>query len=69
MLARRILVTGAVAFALAATSCAYYNTLYNAQEKFDEAEKAQQAQMRGAGGGYVPDRNPQAAQYEAVVEK
>ncbi len=70
MLARRILVTGAVAFALAATSCAYFNTLYNAQEKFDEAEKAQQAQMRGAGGvELAPGRSPQAAQYELVVEK
>ena len=70
-----------VALALLAVlvlSCAYYNTLYNAEDKFAEAEKAQAAQMRaiggvpgGAGGGSggSPVMNTQAAAYEDVIEK
>jgi len=59
--------------ALLVLSCAYYNTLYNAEDKFAEAEKVQAAQMRATGG--MPDAvsapgvNTQAAAYEDVIEK
>ncbi len=63
-------------FALAGVGCAYFNTLYNAEETYREAEKAQEAQeasvaaMSSRGGDMqVSDRNPQAAQYEIVIEK
>ena len=68
---------GGMAGALALASCAYFNTLYNANEKYDEAEKASKsreaaAEQRGSsaqGANSGPSANPQAAQYESVIEK
>ena len=54
-------------------SCAYYNTLYNAEDKFAEAEKAMAAQTRAVeaapGGVNAPGVNTQTAAYEDVIEK
>ncbi len=66
-----LVLASAALFALV-LSCAYYNTLYNAEEKFAEAEKTQGAMARSAGmpdGVSAPGGNPQAAAYEDVVEK
>lgn len=51
--------------------CAYYNTLYNANQKYRDAEKAQAAQRTAAGGddALLTQRSPQAAQYEDVIAK
>lgn len=66
--------------ALSLTGCAYFNTLYNARQKFHEAEKAtmareaQQARQSnvsstGATLATTSQRNPQEKDYEAVIEK
>ena len=53
------------ALLLLVLSCAYYNTLYNAEDKFAEAEKAMAAQTRAVeaapGGVNAPGVNTQAA--------
>ncbi len=51
--------------------CAYYNTLYNANQKYRDAEKAQATQRAAMGGQSLPpgQRNPQATAYEEVIEK
>ena len=53
--------------------CAYYNTLYNAEEKFGEAEEAHQRALASQGGvddpTVAPGPNPNAAQYEDVIAK
>jgi len=66
-----------MAAAIALAGCAYFNTLYNAKEKYDAAEKANKSRdaaaeqraspARAANAG--PAANPQAAQYELVIEK
>ncbi len=65
-----------MAGALALTGCAYFNTLYNAKEKYDGAEKAsksREAAEQRASGGQAGNTgstvNAQAAQYESVIEK
>jgi tetratricopeptide (TPR) repeat protein len=57
--------------ALVAVGCAYYNTLYNANEKYDEATKTQAAQRDMLRGETPPagTRNPQTAAYEDVIAK
>ena len=74
--------------ALALMGCAYFNTLYNARQKFHDAEKAtaareaqeatratqvgQSGSVAAPGGAANPStstRNPQEADYEAVIEK
>lgn len=63
---------GALAIgALLWLGCAYYNTLYNAEVKYEEAEKAQARSAAPEGGiGEAPTGpNPQAAQYEDVIAK
>lgn len=73
MSVRRAIARWSVAAALCASlglGCAYFNTLYNANERYREAEKAQAAQAAGAPSGVVTSqRNPQAAAYEDVIEK
>jgi TolA-binding protein len=53
--------------------CAYFNTLYNAEQKFAEAEKAdahrRAAEAAGGAGAQTPMSNPNAEAYEEVVEK
>jgi TolA-binding protein len=53
--------------------CAYYNTLYNAEVKYEEAEKATARASAAQGGMDDPTvpagPNPQAAQYEEVIVK
>ena len=50
--------------------CAYYNTLYNANQKYKDAEKMQAAQRSAVGDdAAATQRSPQAAQYEDVIEK
>lgn len=79
---RRATRWGAVASALgiaAFAGCAYFNTLYNAKEKFEEAEKATaNREAAPAATTYsdpnlgvtpAPTRNPQAQEYETVIEK
>lgn len=76
MTTRRALGRGTEALAIGALlwfGCAYYNTLYNAEVKYEEAEKAR-AQASASQGGVddptVPaGPNPQAAQYEDVIAK
>ena len=66
-----------MAAAVAIAGCAYFNTLYNAKEKYDAAEKASKrgeaaAEQRSSltpGGNTGSTINPQAAQYESVIEK
>ena len=66
----------AMAAAVALAGCAYFNTLYNAKEKYDDAEKASKTREAAAeqnsltrGGNTGSTINPQAAQYESVIEK
>jgi TolA-binding protein len=61
---------------IALAGCAYFNTLYNAKEKYEEAEKASKNQAAaGQQASSAPGEhagstaNPQAAQYESVIEK
>jgi TolA-binding protein len=66
---RWIVVAGVLA--TLGVGCAYYNTLYNANQKYRDAEKAQAAQRTAAGGdaAALSQRGPQAAQYEDVIAK
>jgi len=76
MTASRVILRSAAGIALCAlvvVGCAYYNTLYNAKEKYREAEKAQDAAMVRSSGlsdmDNAPTINPQAPAYEDVIEK
>lgn len=59
--------------ALVGFGCAYYNTLFNANAEYREAEKAQERsatpQLGVGDPAAAPGRNPQAAQYEDVIAK
>jgi TolA-binding protein len=66
----------AAAAMVALGGCAYFNTLYNAKQKYRDAEKAttareaalaQQADQGQSGG--ASGSNPQTGEYEAVIEK
>jgi len=70
----RTSILAAVLAVTGASACAYYNTLYNAKSKFEEAEKAdptrdaafRSIQQKSQGDDLV---NPQAREYEAVITK
>ncbi len=57
----------------AVTSCAYFNTLYNAKQTFKEAQKADAraatTQTRSQPQQTTPVASPSARQYEDVIEK
>jgi TolA-binding protein len=77
MTTRRALGRGTEALAVGVLlwfGCAYYNTLYNAEVKFEEAEEAQARASASQGGMDDPTApptgpNPQAGQYEDVIAK
>jgi TolA-binding protein len=58
---------------LLVAGCAYFNTLYNAEQKYAEAEKANRTQQRSgsatAGGAPSGATNPNALMYDEVIEK
>jgi TolA-binding protein len=54
----------------ALTACAYFNTLYNAKQKYNEAAKADERAAQGRTQPPTPGTpNPQSRTYEEVVEK
>jgi TolA-binding protein len=70
---RRFWLATAGAFALL-TACAYFNTLYNANQIYDEAQKSEQRSVASQPGAAAPtpapgSTSPQARQYEQVLEK
>ncbi len=67
--ARRWLAPALVAGVAVSTACAYFNTLYNARQIFQEAQRAEARAAATRTQQDTPGINPNARQYEIVVDK